>query len=72
MDTPYAPPLSIYEPGTWGPDDSARLLGDDQCEWEQNLRKELTVIRMKSGFSIERNWIFIHIENPNFLSCLFV
>jgi glucose-6-phosphate 1-dehydrogenase len=34
-DTPYAPPLSIYEPGTWGPDDSARLLGDDQCEWEQ-------------------------------------
>ena len=30
-----APPLSIYEPGTWGPDDSARLLTGDNCEWIQ-------------------------------------
>jgi glucose-6-phosphate 1-dehydrogenase len=29
----YAPPLSIYEPGSWGPDESVRLLGQDQCEW---------------------------------------
>jgi glucose-6-phosphate 1-dehydrogenase len=30
-----APTLSIYEPGTWGPDESVRLLGQDQCEWIQ-------------------------------------
>jgi glucose-6-phosphate 1-dehydrogenase len=30
---PDAPSLSIYEPGSWGPDDSARLLGEDNCEW---------------------------------------
>jgi glucose-6-phosphate 1-dehydrogenase len=31
----YAPPLEIYEPGTWGPEESNRLLGDDHCEWIQ-------------------------------------
>jgi glucose-6-phosphate 1-dehydrogenase len=30
---PHAPNLTIYEPGSWGPDDSVRLLGEDNCEW---------------------------------------
>ena len=34
-ESSYAPALSIYEPGTWGPDESVRLLGQDQCEWLQ-------------------------------------
>lgn len=31
----YAPPLEVYEPGSWGPEASVRLLGDDNCEWIQ-------------------------------------
>jgi glucose-6-phosphate 1-dehydrogenase len=31
----YAPSLEVYEPGSWGPEASVRLLGDDNCEWIQ-------------------------------------
>ena len=34
-ESPAAPPLSIYEPGSWGPDESVRLLDQDRCEWIQ-------------------------------------
>ena len=32
-ESPSAPPLAIYEQGSWGPDESVRLLGEDNCEW---------------------------------------
>lgn len=34
-ESPDAPAPAIYEPGSWGPDESVRLLGDDRCQWIQ-------------------------------------
>jgi glucose-6-phosphate 1-dehydrogenase len=34
-EDPDAPPPAIYEPGSWGPDESTHLLGKDQCQWLQ-------------------------------------
>lgn len=34
-DAANAPAPAIYEPGSWGPDESVRLLDKDQCSWQQ-------------------------------------
>jgi glucose-6-phosphate 1-dehydrogenase len=34
-DSANAPAPAIYEPGSWGPDESVRLLDKDQCSWQQ-------------------------------------
>jgi glucose-6-phosphate 1-dehydrogenase len=30
-----APALAIYEPGSWGPEESTKLLDADNCQWNE-------------------------------------
>jgi glucose-6-phosphate 1-dehydrogenase len=32
-DSPYAPPLPIYEPGTMGPDEAEQFMAQDGRKW---------------------------------------
>jgi glucose-6-phosphate 1-dehydrogenase len=35
MDSPYAPPLAYYKPGSWGPDQADTFLAKDGRQWLQ-------------------------------------